>query len=121
VWEDVKHPYWSEFQCWLLQLLKPQKLPWAHLVTRLTATHVYPEFFLSSPLLSTVSASQCTHLLNPWMLFIGSCRLCPGSLSGTLLPPSSVTAQNLRYHIPQVWWSLQVSTFFLRYRCSLKD
>jgi hypothetical protein len=64
-------------------------------------SHVYPEFFLSSPLLSTVPASQGSHLLNPSTLFLGSCRLCPGSLSGILLPLSSVRAQNFSYHMPQ--------------------
>jgi hypothetical protein len=100
--EGVRHPYWSGFWCWVLQLVNPQRFPWAHLVTRLTATHVYTEFVICSPLLSAVSASQCTHLLNLSTLFIGSYRLCTGSMSGILLPPSSVTAQNLRYHMPQI-------------------
>jgi hypothetical protein len=87
------------FGSWFLKFLSPHSLPGAPLDRKVASLTIWsPTPPLPRLFSSIVSVSRSVHLINLSTLFITSFRLYPGSLSGTLVPPSIVAAQNLGNH-----------------------
>jgi hypothetical protein len=87
------------FRSWFLKFLNPHSLLGAPLVNKVASLTIWsPTPPLPRLFSSIVSVSHSVHLVNLSTLFITSFRLCPGFLSGTLIPPSIVSAQSLRNH-----------------------